>query len=645
MKIVKFLILLLIFVLSNSVFAEQFDFLIPFENDNYLLQFQKNDCSETPILFNLNNNLIDELIAKQPTTFCFEIKISKNELWKVNLKKYEIFSPNAKILINNKQNEEFDFRENIVNYRGFIENNPNLKVNITFSHNLISGIITDFKDNWIIGNYRQNPTIAVIYNDKKVINPPELICGNSDSDISQLAHQIMIESSFKEKKSDKLLNDIPLEIELAVETDFQTYEFFNKDKNAEIAYITSLLSQTSMVYEKDINAFFSIKHINIWTNSEDPYSDDANDSRILLNELQEYWEENIQDVERDAVVFLTTRKGNLGGISYTIGGICLEKNSYTFANINGTFKNLPSYSYDVFVIAHELGHLCGSAHTHSCLWPLGAIDSCTGAESGFCFTEIRPAIGTIMSYCNFSEAGKILEFHPLCKNVIRAFLERSQCVGNPKDVEKIFTLSGKIYNNGNPLPNITLTIEPLNIDIWRGSVLPGGNTTSTTDSTGYYSFNLLSTGYYNLKLPEGYTFLPFSDLAEAGAVIIPNENTQKDFNIDKTFKLSGKTTFNQLPKADSIKYLFVKIDSSKSYPIFSISSKTENYSFKSIQGQYIILPLAKNYKFYPPYQKLSITNSNIDSINFKSEYSNEAMFWGYVQFRKIFFYYQPFTSA
>lgn len=60
------------------------------------------------------------------------------------------------------------------------------------------------------------------------------------------------------------------------------------------------------------------------------------------------------------------------------------------------------------VIAHELGHLMGSQHTHACVWNGNdtAIDGCAGLTEGFCGTPGIPANGgTIMSYCHLRPQG------------------------------------------------------------------------------------------------------------------------------------------------------------------------------------------------------------------------------------------------
>ena len=57
------------------------------------------------------------------------------------------------------------------------------------------------------------------------------------------------------------------------------------------------------------------------------------------------------------------------------------------ANVYTSYYAYPSYSWSVYVVAHELGHMIKSQHTQWCGWLLpngtnGAIDSYYTSEGG-----------------------------------------------------------------------------------------------------------------------------------------------------------------------------------------------------------------------------------------------------------------------
>ncbi|MBK7095124.1 MAG: hypothetical protein IPH57_08785 [Saprospiraceae bacterium] len=56
-----------------------------------------------------------------------------------------------------------------------------------------------------------------------------------------------------------------------------------------------------------------------------------------------------------------------GGLAW-LDVLCNSSIPYSFCGIDGSFNNVPTYSWDVMVCAHEWGHNFGSPHTHDCSW-------------------------------------------------------------------------------------------------------------------------------------------------------------------------------------------------------------------------------------------------------------------------------------
>ena len=56
-----------------------------------------------------------------------------------------------------------------------------------------------------------------------------------------------------------------------------------------------------------------------------------------------------------------------GGIAY-VDVICNSNYGVGVSGINSSYNNVPTYSWTVMVLAHEIGHNLGSRHTHSCSW-------------------------------------------------------------------------------------------------------------------------------------------------------------------------------------------------------------------------------------------------------------------------------------
>jgi hypothetical protein len=118
----------------------------------------------------------------------------------------------------------------------------------------------------------------------------------------------------------------------------------------------------------------------------------------------------------DLALLLSTVSGNMGGVAW-LKALCSSyafdsSGPYGFANIsNSGVTNFPTYSWNLMVLAHEMGHIVGSPHTHRCCWNpparITAIDACMTLE-GSCATP-SPAYpvggGTVMSYCHLQSVG------------------------------------------------------------------------------------------------------------------------------------------------------------------------------------------------------------------------------------------------
>jgi hypothetical protein len=197
---------------------------------------------------------------------------------------------------------------------------------------------------------------------------------------------------------------------------------------------------------------YKIAGIKILTTTS-PYP--LNIAQTLINFNNDY----LNEPNVDAKGLLTTKW--FGGIAW-IGGINSSK-SNTF--VCQVFPQ--STYYNSFTIAHELGHLYGSIHTHDCwLWPNGQrrqIDSCF-AGCGSTLTKFNP-VGTVMSYCyNRGAIKQPLEFHFLCADTIRKTLARNTSIPiegtvtppTPTPISRVITYSGIAYQ-----PN-SITSNPIN---------------------------------------------------------------------------------------------------------------------------------------------------------------------------------------
>ncbi len=163
---------------------------------------------------------------------------------------------------------------------------------------------------------------------------------------------------------------------------------------------------------------------------------------------------------------------------------------------------------NIITVAHELGHVFGSPHTHNCSWPAGPggtlapIDQCATVEGDCDITEIIPQEGTIMSYC----LTKTQTFGSLVHNLIRARSEVKLGTGETL----VSTVTGKVTSNGSGVPDVKIFAD-------RGD----GNLVSTTTMTdGSYSLNLFYDDYNITADRDGFLIKPIGTNSGSIYVIV-----------------------------------------------------------------------------------------------------------------------------
>jgi len=225
-------------------------------------------------------------------------------------------------------------------------------------------------------------------------------------------------------------------VKIFLETDFDLFQ--NRGSVQEtVNFVTAVFNQSAALFSNE-GIKISISEIFVWTTPSP------------------YWGGNSQTQLQQFQNFRTSFNGNLaqlldlqnqGGIAAGTNGLCNFFSSSSRMSYSGLFtffEQVPTYSWNVNVVTHELGHLFGSKHTHACAWNGNGtmIDDC-GPRAGyfegfFCsFFKPRPPLpsdgGTIMSYCHLlSEVGINFAhgFGPQPGNVIRSRFNSASCLGN-----------------------------------------------------------------------------------------------------------------------------------------------------------------------------------------------------------------------
>lgn len=332
-------------------------------------------------------------------------------------------------------------------YRGVVNGIHGSVAAFSFFNNEIYGVfsIPGVGNFTIVPNtlvVKSNNEHYILYNDADMkILPSASKCGTEDLDITQL---------HPGKAHMKNVFDNCKDVEVYILADYATYLAKSSNTTTVSNYITSIYNVLSTLYRNE-GIYTSIKQISVNTATDD-YQLLPSSSTDFLNKFGENTQNSMNGA--DLAHLVSTRySGAMGGVAW-LDELCesyfyyapndWHTGPYAFSNIyaNETIASFPTYTWNVEVMTHEMGHSLGSPHTHNCTaWTGGPIDWCAPTydpayTEGACTTGPVPATGvggTIMSYChllasvgiNFSNG-----FGTQPGNLIRTNVSAASCAAN-----------------------------------------------------------------------------------------------------------------------------------------------------------------------------------------------------------------------
>lgn len=275
-----------------------------------------------------------------------------------------------------------------VHYQGILTGEEKSLVAISFFEDQLMGMITaPTLGNLSLGLLDEtgNETEYVVYADHETTQPSPFAChADHDKPIAQQPPSTTGENAM-----------LAGCVRVYMEADYELFQ--NKGSVSQTTdYITAFFNQVNALYRNE-QVSIAISQIFVW---ETPDEFSVTSSSTVLSQFR-----GLRTTYNGDLAHLVGLGGNnLGGIAY-VDVLCRRSVAYGYSDIHPTFSTVPTFSWTVEVVTHELGHNLGSPHTQSCTWPGGAIDNCVPTEGG-CPPGPAPVNGgSIMSYCHLSSYG------------------------------------------------------------------------------------------------------------------------------------------------------------------------------------------------------------------------------------------------
>src|SRR5690606_27981320 len=201
-------------------------------------------------------------------------------------------------------------------------------------------------------------------------------------------------------------------------------------------WVTGMHNNVSTLYAND-GITVALSEIMVWTTT-DPYSGTPS---AILNQFR-----NTRTTFNGDIAQLL-RNPATTSIAW-VNALCTTY-KYSYSGVTLSYQQVPTYSWNIEAMTHEIGHNLGSPHTHACAWNGNdtAIDGCgpaSGNDEG-CNAPLPTNGGTIMSYCHLVGSVGInfsLGFGPQPGALIRNTVNSKGCLGTNCVTSCALTVTG-----------------------------------------------------------------------------------------------------------------------------------------------------------------------------------------------------------
>ena len=381
---------------------------------------------------------ISELYETKPSAVSITLTTEEGRNYTLNMLSSQPLAADANVrYIDNNGTHPFKYDRG-VHYQGAVDGfGKSLATLSVFATGEVMMLFATSEGNFVVGKLEDKSGNYILYNDRDFYSKPPTQCGTSDEDL--------LTQGDEPSSGDKTTAALECKkISFYWELDYGLYA--NKQSSALItqSYATGMFNNVQALYRNEQIAV-ELKSLFMWS-VPDNYGTDS--SLAALVDFRAAWNSKGDNFDGDLAMLVALDPGGLGGIAYRDVLCNNRRSSYAYGDVNGSFQSVPTYSWDVSMVAHEIGHNITLRHTHWCGWNTGiagicgSIDNCVKQESGngcssctSTYDHSQPANawrGTIMSYCHLSSRGIDLAngFGPLPGDAMRNVVTSRSCLSS-----------------------------------------------------------------------------------------------------------------------------------------------------------------------------------------------------------------------
>jgi len=340
----------------------------------------KNEAEGVTVM-QLKSSELQKIVNEKPETMEMDFPFENGAIT-VELVKNDIFAGGFKV---GTDKGDADYKAGVY-YQGIIKGDNNSVVAFSFFDNDIVGVASANElGNIVVGKVKSADDF-VSYSDYKMKSKNPFSCA-----ADELPENNMKKISFdpNKKRDSKASNSC---VRIYFEVGYGPYTQNSSNVTTTSNWVTALFNNIKTLYDNE-NVKVAISEIFVWTTT-DPYSGQPGTILNQFRTTRTSFNGDLAQLLRNPATTSVAYVNSLCGVY-----------KYSYCGVNNQNIAVPTYSWNIEAMTHELGHNLGSPHTHACAWNGNntAIDGCgpaSGNDEG-CNGPLPTATkGTIMSYCH-----------------------------------------------------------------------------------------------------------------------------------------------------------------------------------------------------------------------------------------------------